>query len=160
MYVSEVSGWFESLPGDKVLNALLPMQWQCAPPFPVLKDGRLMLYVPFQRVWEDGGELVCSPKLGEAFFLAETKRLALFADLCLTGEADPAAVLARSKMSSAQIHRSRVGLDHLLHMMDRLEQNICWKKEIRPEDVHAFRKLLPAALLMPEQISLYEGVGT
>lgn len=152
-----ISKWYESLPKNEAVCALVPWEWQSAPPMPFLRKGKLWLYVPFQRVWTEGDELCFSPLLGGMCVYANDGRIGEFRNLCLTEGADPQAVLERVKISESTIYRSNNALNNYLKKLNGLSFSIEHIGAFIPEEMERCRVLLHQALL-PGQWMLYEGM--
>ena len=153
-----ISGWYESLPRRQDVCALLPMQWQSALPLPVLREGKLWLYVPFQRVWAQENALCCSPALAEMWFFGPGKRIGLFCDLKSTRGADECALLDRVELGESAIYRSNLALRKYLSELDALEREMDRNGKPAPGQMERCGELLQQALLIPGQRALYEGM--
>lgn len=153
-----ISGWYESLSRRDDVCALLPEGWQSAPPQPVMREGKLWLYVPFQRVWAQENELCCSPALAEIWFCGPGRRIGLFCDLKQTQGADENALLDRIPVSESVIFRSNLALKKYLSELDELEKQLTRNGRIDPGRLEMCSGLLKRALLIPGQWALYEGM--
>lgn len=153
-----ISKWYESLPCREDVRALLPGQWQSAPPQPVVREGELWLYVPFQRIWAEENALCCSPALGEMWFYGPAKRIGLFCNLQKTQGADEQAVMDRAEISESGIYRSNNALKGYLQALDELEKNMARTGAPAPGQLEKCNILLRQALLIPGQWALYEGM--
>lgn len=153
-----ISKWYESLPGNEAVRALVSWQWQSAPPLPFLWKGELWLYVPFQRVWAEGDELCCSPLLGEMWFIGGAKQISEFRNLCLAEGEEEQAVLDRAKMSESAVYRSNNALRKYLQALDEMQERVHRTGAPAPGEMEKCRELLRQTLLLPGQWALYEGM--
>lgn len=154
----DIRKWYGNLCQQEDVRALIPMEWQPAPPQPVLRNGSLWLYVPCQRVWVENGNLLCSDKLAEIWFFGPEKKIASFDSLRQTEGADPKSVLAACELDEVAIYRSNLVLERYLLELDRLEKTIKRDGKPAPGQWKACQKLLKEALIIPGQSALYEGM--
>lgn len=147
------SEWFSALPQNSTMNAIVPMEWQPSLPYPMWKEEQLLLYVPYQRLWIEEGQVHCSEKLGEAWFRSGSGRLVAYTDLCTMAGADAQATLAACTLKDDAVYRSNLLVERLLLQLDTFGRQV-------PDTaaLTAYDKLLEKALLFPQQILLYKKV--
>lgn len=154
----DIKEWYGNLCQREDIRALIPMEWQPAPPQPVLRNERLWLYVPCQRVWVENGNLLCSDKLAEIWFCGLERKIAVFNNLCQTEGANPKSMLAGCKLDEVAIYQSNLVLERYLFELNRLEKTIERNGKPAPGQWKACQELLKEALIIQGQSALYEGM--
>lgn len=154
----DIREWYDNLCRREDIKALIPMEWQPAPPMPVFRNGELQLYVPFQRVWAGSGRILCSVKLAETWFCGPDRRVVRFDNLMKNEGADPERVLDACELDDVAIYRNNLVLERYLQELDRLEKAVVRNGKPAPGQMQACLKLLKESLIIPGQSALYEGL--
>lgn len=153
-----ISEWYNTLCQREDVRTLIPMEWQPAPPKPFLRQGKLWLYVPCQRIWAEEGRILCSVKLGELWFCGAERSIVKFINWQQVENADPRQRLAECEMDDAEMYRRNLTLERYLMELERMEKAVARDQKLTTGQMEAYWKLLQEALIMPGQSELYEEV--